>query len=135
MPVVAVSIQPRLDPSWHLTLGRALAPLRAEDVLVLGSGSFTHNLREVVRWEEQTAEAAWTSAFAEWMGEALREGRWDDLADYRRRAPEAVRNHPTDEHLLPLYVAAGAGGEGARVERLHASSTFGALRMDAFAFA
>jgi 4,5-DOPA dioxygenase extradiol len=66
------------------------------------------------------------------MNEALVERRDDDLANYRRLAPEAERNHPTDEHLLPLFVAYGAGR--GPPERLHASQTFGILRMDAYAF-
>jgi len=63
---------------------------------------------------------------------ALREGRIDDLLNYRTRAPEAVHNHPTEEHLLPLYVALGAGAD--RTSHLHQSTTYGILRMDAFAF-
>jgi len=66
------------------------------------------------------------------MVSALREGRIDDLLNYRTRAPEAVHNHPTEEHLLPLYVALGAGAD--RTSHLHQSTTYGILRMDAFAF-
>ena len=57
-----------------------------------------------------------------------------DLLGYRARAPHAEENHPTEEHLFPLYVALGAAGEGAHAERLHRSSTYGVLRMDAYAF-
>ena len=131
IPVAQLSIQPERDAAWHIALGRRLAPLRDEDVLILASGSFTHNLVELRRFAGQ-AEPAWVSDFAAWMNEALVERRDDDLANYRRLAPEAERNHPTDEHLLPLFVAYGAG-RGAP-ERLHASQTFGILRMDAYAF-
>ncbi|MGL1442108.1 DODA-type extradiol aromatic ring-opening family dioxygenase, partial [Vibrio parahaemolyticus] len=90
-------------------LGAALRPLRDDGVLVLASGSFTHNLRELNWRQPNGAEPAWASDFAGWMDAALMEKRLDDLAAYRSRAPQAVRNHPTDEHLLPLYVALGAG--------------------------
>jgi 4,5-DOPA dioxygenase extradiol len=67
------------------------------------------------------------------MSAAIEDGRVDDLLAYRERAPQASRNHPTEEHLLPLFVALGAG-LGGRVEHLHKSTTHGILRMDAFAF-
>lgn len=134
IPVFQVSIQSRLDPEYHLRLGRALALLRDEGVLIIGSGSLTHDLGSFRGTRANYPAVDWVDAFADWTNEALREGRIDDLIDYRRRAPFAERNHPTDEHLLPLYVAIGAAGEGARVERLHKSTTFGILRMDVFAF-
>jgi 4,5-DOPA dioxygenase extradiol len=73
-------------------------------------------------------------AFADWMHAALQDDRVDDLLAYRRKAPYAAVQHPTDEHLLPLFVALGAAGDKARATRLHASTTYGALRMDAYAF-
>jgi 4,5-DOPA dioxygenase extradiol len=135
IPVVALSVQSALGPAHHLQLGRALAPLRGDGVLIIGSGSFTHNLRELA-WDAPAAGGGpdWVAGFADWFDAALTNGRTCDLLTYRRQAPHAARNHPTEEHLLPLYVALGAGGEGARAERLHASTTFGALRMDAYAF-
>jgi 4,5-DOPA dioxygenase extradiol len=135
IPVLQLSIQGHLGPAHHLQLGQALAPLRQEGVLVIGSGSFTHNLRELRRdaGDDDTAPE-WVTGFAQWFDAALSEGRRCDLLTYRARAPHAERNHPTEEHLLPLYVALGAAGEGARAERLHASATYGTLRMDAYAF-
>jgi 4,5-DOPA dioxygenase extradiol len=131
IPVVQLSVQTASGAPHHLDLGRRLAPLREEGVLVLGSGGFTHNLREL-DWDGGGAAApAWVTRFADWVDRALVEGRTDDLVDYRRLAPEAARNHPTEEHFLPLFVALGAGG---RAERLHSSITMGALRMDAYAF-
>ena len=133
IPVAQISLIEGGDAAAHLALGRALAPLRTENVLVIGSGSFTHNLRELRR-DGTEPEPGWTRDFSEWMDRALVGGRVDDLIDYRRLAPHAARNHPTDEHLLPLFVALGAAGEGAAAERLHSSVTLGALRMDAYAF-
>jgi 4,5-DOPA dioxygenase extradiol len=133
IPVVQLSVQPRLGPGHHLQLGQALALLRHENILIIASGSFTHNLREL-DWSGDGAEPEWVGSFADWFDLALREGRRCDLLTYRTRAPEAVRNHPTEEHLLPLFVALGAAGDAAQATRLHHSSTFGALRMDAYAF-
>jgi 4,5-DOPA dioxygenase extradiol len=133
IPVVQLSLQTHLGPAHHWRLGRALAPLRQEGVLVLGSGSFTHNLGELRRGDDGP-EPRWVTDFARWFDAALKEGRMDDLVHYRERAPEAARNHPTDEHLLPIYVALGAAGAHARAERLHASATNWSLRMDAYAF-
>ena len=68
------------------------------------------------------------------MDGALLEGRLCDLLGYRHRAPFAAENHPTDEHLLPLYIALGAAGETPHAERLHRSASYGVLRMDAYSF-
>ena len=134
IPVAQLAIQPRRDPAYHLALGRALAPLAGEDVLVIGSGSFTHNLGRIRRDAVDAPDAPDVAAFAEWMDEALEQGRTEDLLAYRSRAPFAQEQHPTDEHLLTIYVALGAAGAGAKAERLHASADYGVLRMDAFAF-
>ncbi|MGH7041333.1 MAG: dioxygenase family protein [Acetobacteraceae bacterium] len=134
IPVAELAIQPRQGPAHHLAVGRALAPLASEDILVFGSGSFTHNLGRVRRDAVGAPDAPDVAAFADWMGRALEQGRMEDLLAYRTRAPSAAEQHPTDEHLLPLFVALGAAGEGAKAERLHASADYGVLRMDAFAF-
>jgi len=139
VPVVQLSIQPGQGPDYHYQLGQALAPLREEGVLIVGSGSFTHDLSSFRQYREALHAPApdWVDEFAEWMSAALKQGRIDDLLAYRSRAPHAARNHPTEDHLLPLFVAAGAGrGQtgGGRVEHLHHSTTHGVLRMDAFAF-
>jgi 4,5-DOPA dioxygenase extradiol len=134
VPVVQLSVQTRLGPEHHFRLGQLLAPLRQEGVLIVGSGSFTHDLSAFrsTGGVIDAPERDWVHVFAEWMGQALQERRIDDLLAYRRLAPEAAHNHPTEEHLLPLYVALGAGADS--VKRLHTSITYGILRMDAFAF-
>jgi 4,5-DOPA dioxygenase extradiol len=134
IPVLQLSLQSHLGPVHHEKLGVALASLRAEGVLVVGSGSWTHDLR---RFRGQAADAPVqpdVTEFAEWMDRAVLEGRRDDLLAYRSRAPYAADNHPTEEHLLPLYVALGAAGLGARAEHLHKSAMYSMLRMDAYAF-
>ena len=133
IPVVQLSVQTALGPEHHLRLGELLAPLRSERVLIVGSGSFTHDLSSFREYRNalEAEEPAWVTGFADWMEAALNEGRTGDLLAYRRLAPHAARNHPTEEHLLPLFVALGAGGQA---RRLHASTTHAILRMDVYAF-
>jgi 4,5-DOPA dioxygenase extradiol len=131
IPVAQISVQPHRGAAWAAEVGRALSPLR-EDVLIVGSGSFTHDLG---RFRGQPLDAPPppdTTAFAEWIDQALVEGRREDLLAYRERAPFARANHPTEEHLLPLFTALGAGG--GQVEKLHQSTEFGILYMNAYAF-
>lgn len=133
VPVLQLSVQPSFGPRRHLDLGRALAPLRREGVLILGSGGLTHNLRDFRGQAEDSPELDYAHRFAEWVGQAIGERRIDDLVDYRRLAPEAARNHPSEEHFLPLLTVLGAGLDDDPVH-LHQSTTFGFLRMDAFGF-
>jgi 4,5-DOPA dioxygenase extradiol len=134
VPVTQLAVSPALGSAHHLELGRALAPLAGEGVLVLGSGGLTHNLR-AVRFDAPSDPAPdWVTAFADWVGAAVAAGDADALVDYRRRGPQACRNHPSDEHFLPLLVALGAAGPGATGERVPGGVSHGVLAMDAFVF-
>lgn len=134
IPVLQVSVLRGGTPAEHESLGRALSGLREEGVLVIGSGSLTHNLYEFRGQGIDAPVQAWVSEFAAWMHDRLRDGQREALLDYRRKAPHAERNHPTDEHLLPLFAAMGAAGGSASAERLHASYEYGVLAMDVYAF-
>ena len=134
IPVTQLSIQPHLGPEHHARLGAALRPLREEGVLILASGSVTHNLREFGRHSPAAPPPSWVVEFNEWLAAALIAGRVSDLAAYRSKAPHAVRNHPTEEHLLPLFVATGAAGAKSKAERLHSSYAYGVIGMDAYRF-
>lgn len=133
IPVLQLSLQSQRDPAHHLSLGRALVPLRDEGVLILATGSLTHNLREL-SWNDSQGVADWAQAFADWMADKLQNRDDAALLDYRRQAPQAARNHPTDEHLLPLYVALGAATPDTAAQRLHASFALGSLSMDSYLF-
>ncbi len=137
VPVLQLSVQPKADPEHHLKIGRALASLREENILVIGSGSFSHNLGEIFTSRGMAPVDApakdWMLAFRDWMDEKIEANDTDALLHYRTEAPFAERNHPTDEHLLPLYVAIGAG-EGQKPERIHKSVQYGALALDAYRF-
>lgn len=135
IPTVALSVAPQASPAAHVALGAALAPLRDEGVLIIGSGAATHDLSAVFRPGVGPDDPMpdWVSRFSEWLAAAIEAGHVDDLVAYRERAPEGRRNHPTPEHLLPLFVALGAGGGGPG-RRVHTSAAFGALAMDAYVF-
>ena len=109
IPVVTLSLAASLDPALHLAAGRALAPLRDEGVLIVGSGMSFHNLRAYLRPE--TAERA--RAFDSWLTRAVESPATERSALLTgwREAPFAAFAHPREEHLIPLMVAAGAGGD------------------------
>jgi len=134
IPVLQLSIQPHRDPAWHLQLGRALASLRDQGVLILASGSLTHNLYELRGQPVDTPPPDWVREFAHWMNRKLEARDTDALLEAMRQAPSANENHPTTEHLLPLYVALGAAGTDWHAVALHRSYTHGILAMDAFRF-
>ncbi|SEJ34263.1 dioxygenase family protein [Frateuria terrea] len=134
IPVVPLSIQPERDPAHHLAVGRALAPLRDEGVLVIGSGSITHNLGDLRMGYGAEREAPYVRPFIAWVEERLGAGDVDALLDYRRQAPFAQRAHPTDEHLLPLFVALGAAGTQPAAQRIDAGIDHGILAMDIYRF-
>jgi 4,5-DOPA dioxygenase extradiol len=136
VPVVQISVQPALGAAHHLGLGRALAALADDGVLVIGSGSLTHNLHEFYRGGRapDAPAPAWVVGFEDWIYEKVTAGAADDLVHYRTRAPFARENHPSEEHLLPLHIALGAGGVGAKGRRVHASHRNGVLSMDTYAF-
>ena len=137
IPVLPLAWVPTLPPAQQFALGEVLAGLSQQGVLVMGSGSITHNLRRIFgsnRPATDTKEIAESAAFRTWMNERSAARDWDNLFSYRSKAPYAADMHPTDEHLLPWYVAAGAGGREATPQRLHAAVTYGCLGMDAYAF-
>jgi 4,5-DOPA dioxygenase extradiol len=134
VPIFQLSVQPEESPAHHIALGRKLGSLREEGVLVMGSGSATHNLRALVRGGGELEPEPWAKAFDDWLAETLEKGDEAALADYRAQAPYAREAHPTDEHFLPLHVAYGAAGEGARGRALHRSFTLGNLSMASYAF-
>ncbi len=136
VPVLPLAFPPDWSPAQLFALGQALAPLASEGVLVYGTGSLTHNLRLVfagARPALDAPEIAESAAFRSWWAQRCAAADWPALLDYRRQAPFAALMHPTDEHLLPFFVAAGAGGN-APAQHLHDSLTYGCLGMDAYGF-
>jgi len=132
IPVVQLSVQSEKGAAHHIALGRGIAKLRDDNVLVMGSGGFVHNLGRIA--PPGAPEPGWSREFSDWMHDRLMSGDEAALADYRRLAPHAVLAQPSEDHFMPLFVALGAGGEKAKAARLHSSATFGSLRMDAYSF-
>jgi aromatic ring-opening dioxygenase catalytic subunit (LigB family) len=113
VPILQLSLQASLDPALHLALGRSLAPLRDQGVLIVGSGMSYHNLADM--FSGRGAESA--IAFDAWLGNAVQDpATRDQLLEKWREAPGGAASHPREEHLIPLMVAAGAaqGDRGVR---------------------
>lgn len=137
IPVLPLAWNPHTPPADLLRLGQALEPLSRDGVLILGSGSITHNLGLFMRYPApmDAPERPESLAFRSWWAERTAAADWASLVDYRRQAPYAELMHPTDEHLLPFFVAAGVGaGGGASGYRLHDSAQHGVIGMDTYVF-
>lgn len=132
VPVVQVSVPMSLDPASALRFGRALAPLAEEGVLIVGSGSLTHNLYEFRH--RTTSEAPYAREFTEWIRRAVQAGDTARLANALEVAPHAARAHPTTEHFLPLLVALGAAREQLPVTVLDGGIEHGVLSMESYVF-
>ena len=110
--------------------------MRDWNLLIIGSGSTTHNLRAF--FSERPAIDArppeWVSAFADWVDPRLIAGDTEAVTELMARAPDALRNPPTPNHFLPGHVAMGAGGAPLHARRLRRSTAYGVLTMDTYAF-
>lgn len=137
IPVVPLAWVPSWSPEQQAALGAALAPLRSQGVLLLATGSITHNLRLFMQQAPPSLDAPELPAsrsFRDWFADASARRDWEALYAYRTLAPHAVAMHPSDDHLLPWYVAAGAGGRDAAPVRLHRGAAYAVIGMDSYAF-
>lgn len=132
VPVFQMSMPAALEPQTAYALGAALAPLRALGVLIVGSGSLTHNLYEFR--SSHGEDAAYARQFADWARDTVTSRDHEKLVRTMELAPAARRAHPTIEHLLPLMLAAGAAGTQAPVTVVEGGITHGVLAMDSFVF-
>lgn len=133
IPVTQLSLVAAGTPAQHYRIGQALAPLRAQGILLIGSGTMTHNQRDIDRSGTRPVPA-WAEAFGGWMHDRLVARDDDSILAYRRLAPHAAYSHPTEEHLLPLFVPLGAATTGTPPRRIHHSFTFSTQSMDAYLF-
>jgi 4,5-DOPA dioxygenase extradiol len=133
VPVFQVSMPYDLNTVEAWRLGRTLGPLRDSGILIVGSGSLTHNLYEV-RQNGSNGEP-YAREFADWVRDAVLTHDTDRLIRYRREAPHAERAHPTEEHYLPLLVALGASTAGDETpEVIEGDMTYGVLSMESYAW-
>lgn len=137
IPVVQLSINMAQSTRYHFELGESLSSLRKDGILVIGSGGATHNLREFFTggYAHDTPPPEWVSGFADWLAEQIEAGQVDTVLDAVEKGPHGRRNHPTMDHIHPLFFAYGAGSTGSgRGVRLHHSVTYGILAMDVYGF-
>lgn len=134
VPLVEISVDAYRDAAFHYRLGELLRPLRDERVMIVGSGGATHNLNEISWPGSDRPPPGWAQDFAEWLNDAIAQARTKDVLDYRQRAPYALRNHPTEEHFLPLAFVLGASYDDEVRRRVHESWDYGSLSMAAFQF-
>lgn len=135
IPVVQLSIQGHLDPARHLALGDAIAPLRREGVLVIGSGGAVHPLGDpTVALGEGLPTDAWAIAFNDWLNRAVTTGDRESLVRYRELAPSSVHAQLYPDHFMPLLASLGAAGPKATGTIIHQSWYWGNLGMGAYEF-
>jgi 4,5-DOPA dioxygenase extradiol len=133
VPVVAVALPRPATPRSLFDLGAALAGVREEGVLVVGSGGVVHNLAQLDPRPVGAPVAPWARAFDRWVRERLGDGDLEALLDYAARAPQAARAVPTTEHLDPLFVALGAARGDGRVVDVYEGFRHGTLSLRTFA--
>jgi 4,5-DOPA dioxygenase extradiol len=131
VPVTQLSLTRDAGPATHFELGRALAPLRDEGVLIVGSGAITHNFAWL-DWRANADKAPMPQAevFADWVADRLAAQDIQSLLTYRS-APYGAESHPSEEHFLPLFVALGAAKSNIP-QRYRPRFSYGALSMDAY---
>uniref|UniRef100_A0A803L516 stizolobate synthase n=2 Tax=Chenopodium quinoa TaxID=63459 RepID=A0A803L516_CHEQI len=134
IPICQLSIQMTKNATYHYNMGRALAPLKEEGVLIIGPGSATHNLRDF-EWDAKDQEVApWAGKFDKWLEEALLSGSHEDVNNYLEKEPNARKAHPIPDHFYPLHVALGAAGETTKAELIHRSWSLGTLSFASYKF-
>jgi 4,5-DOPA dioxygenase extradiol len=133
VPVVQVSLPTRFTAADAFRLGELLSPLSAEGVLIVGSGSLTHNLSEF-RGASPAEDAEYVRRFVAWSRQAVTSADTQALVDYLKSAPDARRAHPTSDHYLPLPFSAGAAPQGSRARVVDGGIAYGILSMDTFVF-
>lgn len=132
VPVINLSIDENKGPAYHYQLGQALASSLADDVLLIASGSLTHNLGDFRR--PHRSAPRYVTAFQAWMQDRLKARDMTALLDYRGQSLEGVQAHPSDEHLLPLFVALGAAGEQSEARVWFSEINHQILAMDVYRF-
>jgi len=136
IPVVQLSINPLQTSEYHYLLGLTLSGLRGENILIIGTGNLTHNLHEYFtgNYAPDALPPLWVSDFTDWLAAKMRAGDTKAVLTAVTHAPHGQHNHPTMDHIHPLFFAMGAGGENMSANRLHHSYAHGVLAMDVYGF-
>lgn len=135
VPIVPLSMQTHAGPAHAYRIGQALSVLVETNVCVVASGNITHNLRD---WQMAVANGgqtpAYVSRFTDWVHEQLNAHDLDTLINYRQHSADGRQAHPTEDHLMPLFVALGAAGEGATPQAFYRGVNDYVIAMDGYAF-
>lgn len=140
IPVVQLSLDRSKSNDELIAIGRALEGLRAQNILIIGSGGLVHNLRTVSLRTGVGSNAMddtppeWAQQFENWLDDVLQGHKYAELAAFEKTAPNAAKAHPTVEHFLPLLVAVGAGGADIAGRKIHSTFSYGSLSMACWAF-
>ena len=134
IPVAQISIQSGQSPQAHFALGQALSALQADNVMLIASGSATHNLGDFFSAQRDAKTLDYVPLFANWLAEKIEGNDTEALLDYRNQSQYAVKAHPTEDHILPLFVALGwaNGVKNQQVKRYTPEDTYGILAMDIY---
>ncbi|WP_024600351.1 DODA-type extradiol aromatic ring-opening family dioxygenase [Pseudoalteromonas sp. TAE56] len=132
IPIVQMSINTRLGAKTMYEYGQLLAPLRDQNILIIGSGGISHNLPEIFKKPPTPNRVQMVSEFTQWVEQTLLAHNTFALLDYLNQAPHVLFNHPTQEHFLPLFAAMGAGTN--EVEKIFSDIEMGVLTLDAYKF-
>ena len=134
IPVAQISIQSGQSPQAHFALGQALSALQADNVMLIASGSATHNLGDFFSPQRDAKTLDYVPLFANWLAEKIEGNDTEALLDYRNQSQYAVKAHPTEDHILPLFVALGweNGVKYQQVKRYTPENTYGILAMDIY---
>lgn len=130
IPVLQLSIQPHESAEYHYNIGKALRMFRDNGIIIIASGNITHNIRAALQGNQEDGQK-YAEAFDEWINNALTKRIDDDLLHWKQKAPHAKWNHPTDDHILPLFVILGAS-ESEQAKRIHQSYDYNVLSMASY---
>ncbi len=142
IPIVQVSIDPSETPECHYKIGKALSNFPQNNIAIISTGNITHNLPAIFSKDKDSELdnniKRYVEDFLAWFDTQLESNHLENLLNYRNKAPFAEENHPTDEHLLPIFVALGAANgvapEKVKARKIHASYNYEFLAMDAWEF-
>ena len=135
IPVIPLSIKPHAGAAYHYALGEALRPLSTKGFLIIGTGSITHNLRDYMFCVHNNLPTPdYVPRFANWIDAQLKSADIDRLINYRRHSPDAAQAHPTEDHLMPFFVALGAADAAVCAERFYAGVDDLVIAMDGYQF-
>ncbi|KAL1319133.1 hypothetical protein HN51_071439 [Arachis hypogaea] len=133
IPVCQLSVQSHMDGTHHYNMGKALSSLKDEGVLIIGSGSAVHNLRELIR-DGSSDVFPWAQEFDDWLKTTLLQRRYDDINHWDKKAPQPKKAHPSPEHFYPLHVAIGAAGGNPTAKVVHSNIEMGCLSYSSYQF-